>query len=108
MLTTKNRSFPDRLRQLPGFAGVAELPSLQARHGVTVELVQALIDEKLLPKDEACRAWADSLGFAYVDIFASVVTDEAVAKIPVDVAKKINVLGLYLIDGTMTAAMADP
>ncbi|MDB6127604.1 MAG: type secretion system protein [Verrucomicrobia bacterium] len=108
MLTPKNKSFAERVRQFPGFEGDAALTALETRHGNTLELVQALIDEKLLPKDDAGRCWADAIGVAYVDILASVVTEEAVAKIPAEVAKKVNVIGLYQIDGVLTVAMANP
>jgi type II secretory ATPase GspE/PulE/Tfp pilus assembly ATPase PilB-like protein len=100
--------FLERLRDLPQFADTDILKLLLARHGESLELVQALIDEKLLPKEDACRYWGDSLGFAYVDPFASIVTEEAVAKIPHDLARKAQALGLYVIDGMLTVAMADP
>ena len=108
MSALKNKSFLDRIRGLPVFDGAAELTVLEARHGSTVALVQALIDGKILPREDACRAWADTLGVAYVDIAASVVTDEAIGKIPPEIAKKVNVIGLYVLDGVLTAAMADP
>ena len=52
--------------------------------------------------------WADSMNVAYVDPFASVITDEAVSKIPLEVAKKSKSIGLYVLDGVLTVAMADP
>ncbi|MDB6168221.1 MAG: type secretion system protein [Verrucomicrobia bacterium] len=108
MLSSKNKSFAARVREHPAFDGAAALTALEARHGGTLELVQAVIDGKLLPKDDTCRCWADGLGVAYVDLFASVVTEEAVAKIPADVARKVHVIGLYLLDGVLTMAMANP
>jgi type IV pilus assembly protein PilB len=74
----------------------------------SLDLLQALIGQNLLPKDEACRLWADSLGTAYVDVLASVITDEAVEKIPQGIARKVQAIGLYVIDGVLTVAMAKP
>jgi type IV pilus assembly protein PilB len=45
---------------------------------------------------------------AYVDPFASVITDEAIARIPSEIAKKTKSIGLYVLDGVLTVAMADP
>ena len=67
-----------------------------------------MIDEKILPKEDACRHWADSLGVAYVDPFASIITDEAVQKIPAEIARKTRVIGLYEINDVLTVAMAEP
>ena len=71
-------------------------------------LLLAVIEARIVPKDEACRFYADTLGAAYVDPFASVITDEAVAAIPVEIARKAKVLGLYIIEGVLTAAFASP
>jgi type II secretory ATPase GspE/PulE/Tfp pilus assembly ATPase PilB-like protein len=103
-----NKSFAARLEALPDFDYLHELRALVERHGDTVELLQAVITEKILEKDEACHHWADSLGVAYVDPFASVVTDEAIAKLPLEIAAKTRCIGLYVIDGVLTLAMAHP
>ncbi len=108
MLNQKNSPFIERIRALPHFAAGNELDALVERHGVTTMLVQAVIDEKLLSKDDACRYWADAANVAYVDPFASVITEEAVEKIPVEVAKKVKAIGLYALDGVLTVAMAAP
>ncbi|MDE3084080.1 MAG: type II/IV secretion system protein, partial [Verrucomicrobiota bacterium] len=104
----KNSRFLESIRQLPRFDYEQELDALADRHDDGLALLQAVIEEKLLPKDEACRLWADSLGFAYVDPFASVVTDEAIAKIPAEIAKKTKVLPLYVLGEGLTVALATP
>ena len=96
------------IQALPHFNAEEELANLHDKHGNEPELVQAVIDEKIASKDDACRLWAGALGLAYVDPFTSVVTDEAVALIPIDLARKARVLGLYVIDGVITVAMATP
>jgi type IV pilus assembly protein PilB len=77
-------------------------------HGDSPDLVQALIDAKIVSKDDACRFWADSMNFAYVDPFVSVITDDAIEKIPLEVAKKTKAIGLYIFNGVLTVAMASP
>lgn len=108
MQNQRNNSFLERVRTLPRFDFAQEVAALTARHGESLALLQAIIDEKYLSKDDACRYWADSINVAYVDPFASIITEEAVEKIPVEVAKKARVIALYLIDGVLTVAMADP
>jgi type II secretory ATPase GspE/PulE/Tfp pilus assembly ATPase PilB-like protein len=104
----KNKSFVERVRAVPRFDFTQEFNALATRHGETLALLQAVIDEKFLTKDDACRYWADALDVAYVDPFASIITEESVEKIPVEVAKKARTLALYIVDGVLTVAMADP
>ncbi len=104
-----NKDFLQALRALPYFDFEREVAALAGRHGHgTLDFLQALITEKLLPKDEACRLWATGIGHAYVDVLASVITEEAVEKIPQAIAQKVQAIGLYLIDGVLTVAMARP
>jgi type II secretory ATPase GspE/PulE/Tfp pilus assembly ATPase PilB-like protein len=104
----KSNAFLERVRGLPNFEFQREVTELLARYGETPLLVQAIIDEKILPKDEASRFWADSMNVAYVDPFASIITDEAVEKIPNEVAKKVKAIGLYVFNNVLTVAMATP
>ena len=103
-----NPSFVARIRELPHFDFEGELASLEKQHGDGLRLLEALIDGKIVSKDVACRLYADSLGLAFVDPFASLITDEALAAVPVEIAKKVRVIGLYIIDGVLTAAFATP
>jgi type II secretory ATPase GspE/PulE/Tfp pilus assembly ATPase PilB-like protein len=88
--------------------GEAELRNMCEAHGDSPDLVQALIDAKIVSKDDACRFWADSMNLAYVDPFVSVITDDAIEKIPLEVAKKTKAIGLYIFNGVLTVAMASP
>lgn len=108
VLNLKNNDFLSSLRRHPTFDYIQELAGLVERHGKSLELLQAIIDEKMLEKDEACKLWGDSLGVAYVDPFASVITDEAIQRIPVEIAKKTKAIGLYIVDGVLTVSMAAP
>jgi type II secretory ATPase GspE/PulE/Tfp pilus assembly ATPase PilB-like protein len=103
-----NSSLGECLRKLPHFDFEAELSALEKEHGKGAELLDALIESKLLTKETGCKLHADSIGFAYVDPFASIITDEALAAIPIEIARKVCVIGLYVIDGVLTAAFAHP
>jgi type IV pilus assembly protein PilB len=105
----QNHKFLELVRALPNFDSDSELENSSTQHGAgTLEHLTALIESHVLTKDTACRLWADSLGIAYVDVLASVITDEAVEKIPLSVAQKVHAVALYLIDGVLTVAMATP
>lgn len=108
MLNPRSKAFLERVRAIPRFEYGNELAALVDKHGDSAMLVQGIIEEKLLPKDDACRYWADSLYVAYVDPFASVITEEAIEKIPLEVAKKVRAIGLYVLNGVLTVAMASP
>jgi type IV pilus assembly protein PilB len=103
-----NSSFVQSIRRRPNFDYGNELATLLARDGETLALLHAVIEENILPKDEACRHWADSLGVAYVDPFTSVVMDEAVERLPIEIAKKTRAIGLYILNGVLTVATATP
>jgi type II secretory ATPase GspE/PulE/Tfp pilus assembly ATPase PilB-like protein len=105
----KNKRFLEFIRKSPNFGFTDELKELAERHGPdTPALLQAIIDHKLATKDEACRQWGNAIGYAYVDPFASIVTEEAVERLPLEVAQKTSSIGLYIIDNTLTVAMATP
>lgn len=101
-------SFIDLVLAHPGFDARAKLEALSARHENPLELLQAVIDEKVLLKEDACRLWGDYLNIAYVDVLASGITVEAGKQIPLEIARKARAIGLYVIDGVLTIAMATP
>jgi type IV pilus assembly protein PilB len=103
-----NSTFLDQIKQLPRFDYQDEVDALANQHGITTTLLQAIIERKFASKEDACRIWADALGVAHVDPFASVITDEAIEKIPVEIAKKARAIGLYVFNGVLTTAMATP
>jgi type II secretory ATPase GspE/PulE/Tfp pilus assembly ATPase PilB-like protein len=107
-LRPKKSEFVALLRGRPGFDFGPKLNTLAERHEDPLDLLQALIDQKLLLKEDACRLWGDFLGIAYVDVLASGITDEAVRLIPIEIARKVRAIGIYVIDGVLTVAMATP
>jgi len=84
----KSKPFLESVRNHPDFELEQELAAFVERYGVSLALLQAIIDAKILTKDEACKLWGDSLGVAYVDPFTSVLTDEAIACVPAEIARK--------------------
>jgi len=48
------------------------------------------------------------MNVAYVDPFASVITEEAIERIPSEVARKIKAIGLYVLNNVLTVAFATP
>jgi len=108
VLNPQSNRFVEQIRELPNFDFGSELDALVKQHAGTIGLVQAIVDAKYTNKDDACRLWADSLNVAYVDPFASVTTDEAVQKLPLEIARKVRAIGLYVINGVLTTAMATP
>ena len=55
MENQRAKLFLEKLRQLPHFDFAQEVTNLATRHGDSVALVQAIVEEKFLPKDDACR-----------------------------------------------------
>jgi type II secretory ATPase GspE/PulE/Tfp pilus assembly ATPase PilB-like protein len=104
----KSNKFVESVLQLPNFDQADELAKMAERYGGNIAFLHAVIDGKMIAKDDACKLWADSMLVAYVDPFASVITDEAIARIPIEIAKKTKSVGLYVVDGILTVAMADP
>jgi type IV pilus assembly protein PilB len=96
------------LRDRPGFDYGPKLIALVEKHESPLALLQAIIDEKLLLKDDACHLWGDYLGIAYVDVLASTITEQAIGLIPIEIARKVRAIGIYVIDGVLTVAMATP
>ncbi len=103
-----NRGFVELVLRHPGFASRPKLESLALLHDEPLALLQAVIDHKLLLKEDACRLWSDWLDIAYVDVLASGITLEAAKHIPLEIARKALAIGLYVIDGVLTVAMATP
>ena len=101
--------FSALVRKQPLFSSEEILDRLVAEHGDgTLDLLQAVITEHLLPKDVACGIWGESLGIAWVDPITSLISEEALDKLPVEIARKVQGIPIYVIDNVVTIAMADP
>ena len=103
-----HNEFVERVRAHPGFDARTKLESLAERYDSQLDLLQAIIDQKLLLKEDACRIWGDYLNIAYVDVLASGIAVQAGKQIPLEIARRGRAIGLYEIDGVLTVAMATP
>ncbi|MEN9403703.1 MAG: Type secretion system protein, partial [Verrucomicrobiota bacterium] len=71
----ENKAFLALVRAQPNFEFTAELDTTGKLHGSgTLGHLQAIIDARIMTKEDACRLWANSIGIAYVDVLASVIT----------------------------------
>ncbi len=94
---------------VPPLVEPATVAALGAEHGLgTLAMLQALITEKHLPKDQACTLWGNAIGKAYVDPVSSLISDEALARLPHEIAVKTQSIPIYVLDGVTTVAMAEP
>lgn len=104
-----NKAFLDLLLAMEGAFVLKDLePLRQKAGGCNLAFLEEMIAEKFIGKERGCRMWADSLGIAYVNPLLAVVTDEAIERVPLEIARKGQLMGLYIIDGVLTVAMADP
>jgi type IV pilus assembly protein PilB len=105
----ENKGFLEFLQQSGGKFNLDEIePILQRCGGVNLQFLEEIIDRELVPKSKACRMWADGLDLAYVNPLIAVVTQDAVACIPEEIARKGQAIGLYVIEDVLTVAMAEP
>lgn len=82
--------------------------ALQSAPEATLELIEYLIEAALIDKALGCRIWSDRIGYAYVDPIATLISAEALACVPREIACKATIVPLYAIDGVLTVAMPDP
>ncbi|MDQ8194677.1 GspE/PulE family protein [Coraliomargarita sp. SDUM461004] len=80
---------------------------LSAEEG-TLDLVEYLIEEGLISKEVGCRLWSDRIESAYVDPLSTIISEEAICSIPIEIARKGNIMPLYEIESALTVAMPDP
>ncbi len=74
----------------------------------TLDFIEYLIEEDLISKEIGCRIWSDRIRSAYVDPLSTIISEEAISTIPIEIARKGNVMPLYEIDSALTVAMPDP
>uniref|UniRef100_UPI00404A9F55 GspE/PulE family protein n=1 Tax=Cephaloticoccus sp. TaxID=1985742 RepID=UPI00404A9F55 len=101
-------SFLSRIRGLRSFTHQCDLDALALTAREPLEVLESLVRDGHLKKEEAGRLWSTLIGVAYVDPFAVVVTDAAVELIPGEIAKKCKVLPLYLMGETLVVVMGHP
>jgi type IV pilus assembly protein PilB len=80
---------------------------LSAEEG-TLGFIEYLIEEEIVSKEVGCRVWSDRIESAYVDPLSTIISPEAISSIPIEIARKGNVMPLYEIESALTVAMPDP
>ncbi len=104
-----NSKFMEKIREAPFSLTNDQLEPLLEKHAAgTIGLLEAIVSEKLIPKDAACKLWGDSIGVAYVEPVTTIVNRDAMELIPQEIALKAQALPLYLFDTLLTVAIADP
>ncbi len=103
------KQFAELLREKCPMLGEKDFNRLIKKHGTNnIDLVEAVIIAGLLDHTTACRLWSQCIDVAYNDPFNTVIMPEAVALVPAEIARKAQVLPLYVLEGVLTVAMADP
>ncbi|HBR94099.1 MAG TPA: type II/IV secretion system protein [Opitutae bacterium] len=74
----------------------------------SLALIEYLIEEAYIKKEVGCRLWSDRIEAAYVDPLSTIISEEAIFSIPIEIARKGNVMPLYVIESALTVAMPDP
>mgnify|MGYP006267660147 CR=1 FL=1 len=66
------------------------------------------VKKDLVSQKQAGEIWASYIHHTYVNPLESVVTPEALAALPEEIARKARVLPLYIVEGVLTLACDDP
>jgi type II secretory ATPase GspE/PulE/Tfp pilus assembly ATPase PilB-like protein len=98
--------FLGSIRRLRTFTHGCDLNALATSVSDPLELLERLVADNHLHKDEAGKFWSERIGLAYVDPFSVVITEQAVALLPAEIVTKTQVLPLYSIGGALTIAVA--
>ena len=109
MESRENKAFLEVIRSgEEAFVSEDVEPILQRCGGATLEFLEELIDRELISKNRGCKMWSDGLEVAYVNPLIAVITPDAVQRIPMEIALKGQVLGMYVINNVLTVAMTRP
>ncbi|MBL4576017.1 MAG: hypothetical protein JKY51_07965, partial [Opitutaceae bacterium] len=108
MSETKNPKFSEIIREEP-YSIDEELlaPLLEIHQPDSLDLLEAIIEERILSKADATQAWSNSIGVAYIEPYTTIINNEALALIPLEIAQKTIILPLYIFDSVLTVAMTD-
>ncbi|MCF7888215.1 MAG: GspE/PulE family protein [Candidatus Omnitrophica bacterium] len=92
-----------------GIISIEELnKALEEQKGTKQSLGEILAGQGAASEKQVVRALSEELGFAYVELSEITIEPEALAFIPEEVAVKFRLIPLFLIQNTLTVAMAEP
>lgn len=96
------------IRGLRSFSAQCDLDAVALASADPFALFEKLLAGNHVDKDELGRFWAARQKFAYVDPFATVITEAAIGRLPGEIAIQKLVLPLYELGGALTLVMATP
>ena len=71
-------------------------------------LASVLADQGIASETKVAQALAESMGLAFVDLAAFDIDPTAASLLPVDIARRHNVMAIKIQDAELVVAMADP
>jgi type IV pilus assembly protein PilB len=93
-------------RQLVTASQVAEAARLQEQTGKRMGFI--MVEKKWLSEGALFQALAEQLDLPFVGLRAGLYDPVAVALLERDVARRLNVIPLFVVDNTLTVATGDP
>lgn len=78
------------------------------QNGSALRGLEEAIAKDLIPARQAGHLWGTHLGVAYVNPLESIVTRDALATMPEEIARKAKVVPLYVISNVLTFATSTP
>jgi len=98
-----------RLLQAKGIIGERDIRKLLEKfQGNALSALIHLVQVGNLDKNDLCRLWGDSVGFAYVDLEKTLFDPDILQNIPEEFARDHNVIPIYKLGNSITVAASDP
>jgi type II secretory ATPase GspE/PulE/Tfp pilus assembly ATPase PilB-like protein len=94
-----------------GVLAAAQLESAlieQRRTGHDQLLGEILVEQKICSEDQVAETLAESMGIPFVRVGPRLADPQAVALLPKDYLQRTGVLPLFLVQGVLTVAIAEP
>jgi type IV pilus assembly protein PilB len=115
---TRNSELVDKVPNSPrigdllverGLASVEQITSaLEQQEEMGARLGQTLVDMGVLSQDDLLDALALQFGIPAIDLNTVAIDPAAADKIPEDVAREHQIMGIALVDGVLTVAVSEP
>ncbi len=82
--------------------------ALEEQNNSGGKLGQILVDKKLITEDQLSEAISDRLGIQKISLKSLVIDPRIISKVPVELARRYELIPVFKIGDMMTVAMADP
>lgn len=98
-----------RLLQAKGILGERDIRKLLEKfQGNALSALIHLVQVGNLDKNDLCRLWGDSVGFAYVDLEKTLFDPDILQYVHEEFARDHNVIPIYKLGNSITVAASDP